>query len=273
MAPDPEIDVVVSLNISAKREATMDLTHAFFNTGLAIAVTPEPQSLLGMIAGVLTQPDFWAAMGLILGALLFVALLMWLIERKKNPEEFGGGRGIVNGFFWAVESLIGYGEASHRTRAGRVLGILWVFLSVMVISGLTAKLSSVLTVQELRYAVSGPADLPRVKVGTVSPSAGARYLDRRRISYTAYPDAAAALAGLARGEVQALVYEAPILQYLTAREYPDRIKVLDGTFDNHGYGFGLRQGSPLREPIDQALLEISASEEWAEHVEQYLGAH
>ena len=36
-----DLDVFVSLNVSAEREAQLDLTHAFYSTGLAIAVAPK----------------------------------------------------------------------------------------------------------------------------------------------------------------------------------------------------------------------------------------
>jgi ABC-type amino acid transport substrate-binding protein len=273
LKPDPQIDVVVSLNITAERELVFDLTHAFYSTGLAIAVSPEPQSTFDMLKSLVMQREVWLSIGAILGALLFVALLIWAIERRNNPDEFGGVKGLVNGLFWSVEAMLGYHDASHQSRAGRVLGMLWVLFSVVVISGFTAKLSSALTVEDLRYAIGGPQDLPRVKVGTVNPSAGSRYLSKREIAFTGYPNAEAAMDGLAKGEVQALVYEAPILQYLVTTKYPGKVKVLDGTFENHGYGFGLRLNSPLRKPVNQTLLSIANSEEFRQTMDKYLGGN
>lgn len=41
------LDAFVSLNVSAKSEAKLDLTHAFYSTGLAIAVAPKSSDGLG----------------------------------------------------------------------------------------------------------------------------------------------------------------------------------------------------------------------------------
>ena len=79
------------------------------------------------------------------------------------------------------------------------------------------------------------------------------------------------MVGLDGGEVEAVVYEAPVLSYLANARYPDRIRVLPGTFENHGYGFGLRSGSPLREPLNVALLEMVGSEAWPTLKARYLG--
>src|SRR5262245_9701319 len=39
-----DLDVFVSLNVGAEREALDDLTHAFYSTGLAIAVAPKAET-------------------------------------------------------------------------------------------------------------------------------------------------------------------------------------------------------------------------------------
>ncbi len=87
-----------------------------------------------------------------------------------------------------------------------------------------------------------------------------------------YDDASLALAGLAKGEVDAVVYEAPILQYLVKTAHPGRLMVLPGTFQNHGYGFGLRTGSELRERLNLSLLRFTETDEWRQLLSKYLGA-
>ena len=47
--------------------------------------------------------------------------------------------------------------------------------------------------------------------------------------------------------------------------------VLDGTFDNHGYALALKQGSPLREAINLALLQYTTTDDWAAVIQRYLG--
>jgi ABC-type amino acid transport substrate-binding protein len=273
LAPDPSIDVVVSLNINSRSEQTLDLSHAFYSTGLAIATRPEPANGWLEIGRKLLTKDFLGALAILLTALLLTGSAMYLLERKRNPDEFGGGvlSGVVNGVFWSLESLVGSADRPYRSRAGRTLGLLWVFFCVVLISGVTAEMSAKLTVNSLSTSVSGPDDLPKVKVGTVKPSQGARYLDARHISFKVYPDAMAALGALDRGEVTAVVYESPILRYHANNTFKDKVIVLPGTFENHGYGFGLRQGSPLRESINRAVLKYVETEDYQRLLRDYLG--
>jgi ABC-type amino acid transport substrate-binding protein len=168
-------------------------------------------------------------------------------------------------------TTVGYGDKSPVTVAGRLIALVWMFAAILVISSLTASIASALTVNQLSAAVSGPDDLPKVKVGTVEPSAGLRYLQRRSIPAHGYPDARAAMTALDAGAVDAVVYEAPILEWLAHGELADRVRVLPGTFDNHGYGFGMPEGSALREPLNRALLAYIASDEWPALLARYLG--
>ena len=108
-------------------------------------------------------------------------------------------------------------------------------------------------------------------MGCVKGNQGARYLESRSIAFVAYPDAAKLVEGLSKGEVDAVVEEAPILKYHVNKSYQWKVVVLPGTFENHGYGFGLPIGSPLRRRIDISLLRIIEGSEWNTILTRYLG--
>jgi ABC-type amino acid transport substrate-binding protein len=205
-----------------------------------------------------------------------VGTLMWLIERRRNTSQFGGSpaAGIGAGLWWSAVTMttVGYGDKAPVTLAGRVLGLVWMFAAILIISSFTAAISAALTVSQLESSIQGPGDLPGARIGTVEPSAGARYCQRRGLAYRGFPTASAAVAALSQGQVDAVVYEAPILQYVARTESAGKVSVLSGTFDNHGYGFGLRQGSPLRESLDRELLAFTATEDWNAILGRYLGA-
>jgi len=273
LKPDPAIDVVVSLNVSPTAERAMDLTHAFYSTGLAIAVVPGESGPLTMLKQVFTK-GFLGTIGLTVFVLSVFGILMWLAERKKNEAQFGGGYlgGVGNGFWWSAVTMttVGYGDKYPVTFFGRAIALLWMFGGVFAISMFTASISSSLTVGQLESSVHGPADLAKVRVGTVEPSGGARYLKDRSLAFSPFANATEALRALERREVDAVVYEAPLLQYLLRDDF-QRVTVLPGTFADHGYAFALRAGSPLRERLNLALLDIVASDSWGKLLAQYIG--
>jgi ABC-type amino acid transport substrate-binding protein len=79
------------------------------------------------------------------------------------------------------------------------------------------------------------------------------------------------LKALARGEIEAFVYDAPILRYLVKTELSERVRVLPVTFFRQDYAIALPQDSQLREPVNRALLEEVQSAEWDAILERYLG--
>ncbi len=268
------LDVFVSLNVSAEREATMDLTHAFYSTGLAIAVAPKDASGLGATLKAIFTQKFAKLIAALMALLLAIGVLMWLAERRRNEQQFGGSatHGIGAGLWWSAVTMttVGYGDKSPVTLLGRVLGLVWMFAAILIISSFTASIASALTVNQLVSAVSGPNDLPKVKVGTVDSGSGKQYLERRHIKYRPFKDAAGAVDALAKGEVEAIVHEAPLLQYEIKKRGDDSLTVLDGTFDNHGYALALKQGSPIRKAVNLALLQYTASEDWNQTLAKYL---
>jgi ABC-type amino acid transport substrate-binding protein len=270
-----QVDVFLSWNVSAEHEAQLDLSHAFYSTGNAIAVAPKPDDGFAATLKAIFTPKFGRLIAALMGILLITGVLMWLAERGRN-DQFGGSaaHGIGAGLWWSAVTMttVGYGDKAPVTFAGRALGLVWMFAAILIIASFTASIASALTVNQLGSAVSGPADLPKVKCGSVDTGAGKAYLQRRQIPFKTYKDRAAEVDALARGEVDAVVDEAPLLQYEVGKRGDDAgLVVLDGTFDNHGYALALKRGSPLRKAVNLAMLQFVQTEEWTALVARYLG--
>lgn len=275
-APDDNgLDVVVSVNITARNEKALDVSHAFYSTGLGIATRTEPKSTFTTVASKVVSPRFAKGLGILLLILVVTGIIVWLVERRKRPEEFGGPalHGIGAGIFWAFESIVGKGSALSKTFGNRVISLLWTATCVMLVSGVTASLSSELTVNKLSSTITGPNDLPRVKVGSVKrPSQAAHYLDGRSVPFREYENIEKAVNALAAGDIDAVVFEAPILQYQVTKVPAGKVVMLPGTFQNHGYGFGVRAGSPLRESIGRTVLKLAEEDQLRPIFVRYLGS-
>jgi len=263
-----------ALTITADREARLDFTHPFYATGLAIAV-PRQGHLVSRVVRALLSPLFLtvtASLALLLGT---IGVLIWVVERRGNPEQFGGSavRGIGAGFWWAAVTMttVGYGDKAPRTLWGRVLALVWMFTSVVIISGFTAGIATALTVAQFSNDIRGPQDLSGRLVGTVAGSTSSTYLTDRGLRPRGYTTLNEALAALAGGEVDAAVYDAPILGYAIRQGYPKRLAMVPGTFERQDYAIALPPGSPLREPVNRALLTVVEGGQWRATLERYFG--
>ena len=65
-----------------------------------------------------------------------------------------------------------------------------------------------------------------------------------------------ALCALIRGKVQAIVFDAPTLQYMLATSGRSDLQIVGPVFRPEMFGIAVAIGSPLRKKINEALLEI-----------------
>lgn len=252
------VDVgVAAFTVTREREQRVDFSHPFYNSGLSIAVPFQAgRPILGVARAVLSR-TFLKVVGALLLILLLSGALVWFFERRRNPEQFGDGvRGLGAGFWWAAVTMttVGYGDKSPQTAGGRLVALVWMFTSVIIISAFTAGIASALTVGLLRTDIEGPADLAGRPVGTVSGSTAEDYALRSGLSFRSYESVREALDAVVAAEVEAVIYDRPLLRYVVKEEYPGAVRVLPGSFDQQDYALMVPEGSPHLEEVNQALL-------------------
>ncbi len=264
---DGEVDVVAAaLTVTADREEAIDFSHPFLSTGLGILVPRDRGTGIAAVAAQLLGPEFVGAFGGLLVVLLAVGLVVWLFERRRNPEQFGGGpaRGVGSGLWWSAVTLttVGYGDKAPVTAPGRLVAVVWMFAGLFLISSFTAAVASAWTVARLGSSITGPEDLAGRTVAAVRGSTSEAWLTRRGIRTRAQPSVEEALAAVVDGRAQAMVHDAPILRWLATHRDDRDLVVVPGTFEPQEYGLGLPEGSALMEQVNRRLLRHTSSDEW-----------
>jgi ABC-type amino acid transport substrate-binding protein len=266
---------VAAVTITAEREQQLDFTQPFYVAGLGIAVPARSDAGWLGVARQFVSVGFLKVILGLTALLLLVGTMVWLLERRRNAEQFGGNaaRGISSSIWWSAVTMttVGYGDMAPRTVGGRLVGLVWMFAGVIIISSFTAAITSSLTVGRLNGPVEGPEDLISARVGTATGSTSADYLTGRHVPFTAFDTPSAALGALQRGTLDAVVYDAPILRYEITTSFHGTLRVLADTFDQQYYGIALPARSPLREPMDRALLARITTPEWQSVLARYLG--
>ncbi len=270
-----QIDLALgAISVTADRERRIDFSQPMYRGGLGIMTRSEPGGWLMTLQSLFSWKFFSAVLALVL-VLLIVGVLIWLFERKRNPEQFGGsmGEGIGSGFWWSAVTMttVGYGDKAPVSRAGRLLGLVWMFVSIITISGFTAAIASSVTVNQLQTSIKGAADLPRVNVASVENTSGAQWLSARGIQFTAYRNLQQAMRAVALGEEDALVADAPVMRHLIRDRGDKGLLVLPNLVREESYAFAMANGSPLQEPVNLAMLSILPTEEWRMVLNRYLG--
>jgi len=270
------LDVVVTeLTITAERLDRFDFTYPFYTTGLGIAVPFKEKNVLISIIKQLFSITVLGILIIIFSALLIAGIVVWLFERKRNPEHFGGNtiQGIGSGFWFSAVTMttIGYGDKLPKTIGGRIVSLIWMFSGVILVSFFIATITSMLTVNQLQTSVHGLEDLKKALVGTMPYTTSESFLKKSLISFKTYESIDEGLEALTNGKIKAFVYDAPELRYRIKQRFQEKLDVLPHTYSQENYGIALVNNSPLRKSINRVLLQKIRQQEWQETLNHYLG--
>ncbi len=263
-----KVDVAISaIVMTPEREEKVDFTIPYLDSGLQIMVRVDRTEPFWTTVVSLFSPALRKLLAAGAIAVFLLAHVLWFIERRRNPSfQKGYLRGIGEGL-WGVVLIIATGEYGDRETPEVVRRLTVVFmwlLGVGLIAQLTATVTSSLTVRQLRSDIRGPEDLPGKTIATIPGSTAAQYLTRLGLPFTPMADAETGYALLMGRQAQAIVYEAPTLQYWAARRGKGLLQVVGPVFMPQKLGIAVAQGSPLRKQIDEALLEMYADGSYEE---------
>lgn len=269
-----EIDVIPSLPPQEIFESTMDFSQSYLKSGLSIAVPAEgaEHKWIRVIEGIFSRQNL-KAIGLLMLMFLIAGIILWSFERR-NSEMFGDEpvQGIGNGIWWSAVTMttVGYGDKTPKTMGGRIVAIIWMIFSVVFIASFTANITTSLTISELRGRVHGFNDLYTARVGSISGSEAFDFLGKKGISVIPFESLQEGLLAVGSKRIDAFVMDELILKHMVKREFPGRVQVVGGTFDEYFVSIALQQNNSLRKPINKALLKFMGTENWTELQNRYL---
>lgn len=256
-----------AITASAEREANLDFSHPISSSGLAIATRAESRAGWQSVLSALVSPPFLRIAGGLFLLLLLLGALVWLAERRRNPDQFGGSAsdGIASGFWWAAVTMttVGYGDKAPVTLVGRLLALVWMIAALVVVSTFTAAITSALTVGQLSNRIQSVADLKGKRLLSVADSTSAQWLSENRLQAEYFDNVDAALAQLAKGKADAVIHDEPLLRWTIERQFDSKLATLPLILERQDYAIALPPGSALREDLNRGILERIGGLDWS----------
>ena len=266
------------IGITEQRETTLDFSYAYLDSGLQIMIPATDRGLWGdgllSLVRAIFSRQLLEVLALLFFFLLVAAHIMWASERHVN-QDFAETYwpGIWDAFWWSAvtATTVGYGDHVPRTIVGRIVGIFWMFSGLFVLASFTASIATAFAVSEITTQITGPEDLSGKRVATIERSAAADYLVREGIRPILYLHENDAYDALIAGNVDAIVYDAPVLQHYVAQDQNDQLKLINEIFQTQHYGVAISKNPELREQINLALLQLIESGEYEALHQEWFG--
>ncbi|MCK5902149.1 MAG: transporter substrate-binding domain-containing protein [Cocleimonas sp.] len=273
------IDVgIAAITVTSERQAKIDFSDSMYELGLQIMVAPDKQRsnpffvMLDELKKLLTINVL-----LILIAMLFLsAHLRLLIDRlSKQPAVFPSDyfKGITEAFWWGLTMLVTW-ETPRSRGVARVIDLSWHLTGLIMLSILTAVVTSALTAKAISGSIRSEADLPGKRVAAIASDAPRLWLESHGITVTPVQDMAAGIKALQAGTVEALVHDGPRLSYLSdiinAKAGKTLLAVMPASFNPQIYGIAFPENSKLREPVNRILLNLREPQNGEESAYQVL---
>ncbi|XP_077950612.1 glutamate receptor ionotropic, kainate 3 isoform X2 [Gasterosteus aculeatus] len=272
---------VAPLTITYMREKVIDFSKPFMNMGISILYRKPNTTNNGFFSFLNPMtPDIWVY---ILLAYLGVSCVLFVIARFSPYEWYDAhpcnpGSDVVennftllNSFWFGVGSLMQQGsELMPKALSTRIIGGIWWFFTLIIISSYTANLAAFLTVERMDSPVDSADDIAKqtkIDYGLVKDGATMTFFKKSKVStfekmwaFMSSKPSTSLVKSIEDGIQRvlksdyALIMESTTIDYITKRNC--NLTQLGGLIDSKGYGIGTPIGSPYRDKITIAILSI-----------------
>ncbi|XP_051956555.1 glutamate receptor 4 isoform X5 [Xyrauchen texanus] len=282
---------VAPLTITLVREEVIDFSKPFMSLGISIMIKKPQKSKPGVFS--FLDPLAYEIWMCIVFAYIGVSVVLFLVSRfspyewhTEEPEEGTEGLpsdqppnefGIFNSLWFSLGAFMQQGcDISPRSLSGRIVGGVWWFFTLIIISSYTANLAAFLTVERMVSPIESAEDLAKqtdIAYGTLDSGSTKEFFRRSKIavyekmwSYMKSAEPTVFTKTTAEGVARvrkskgkyAFLLESTMNEYTEQRKPCDTMKV-GGNLDSKGYGVATPKGSQLRTPVNLAVLKLSES--------------
>jgi polar amino acid transport system substrate-binding protein len=270
---------VAAISIVSKREEEFDFSQPILNAGLQIMVRGKGQDAadsnpLWDLLGLLFSPAILVWLGIALLLILIPAHIVWYLERQHKDGIIPTDKyypGIFYAMYWAAGTLATQADQSPRHWLARVIAVLWMFTGVVFVAFYTAQLAATLTVQQIQGGINGPDDLQGKRVATTRASTAAAALKELRADVVEVARIEEAYKALQDKQVDAVVFDAPVLLYYAAKEGKGRVHMVGAPFRKEDYGIVFPRNHPLRKQVNVALLALREDGTYQQLYDKWFG--
>jgi polar amino acid transport system substrate-binding protein len=266
-----EIDLMAtSTTVTAERFKKINFSHPYFHTDIAIITIKQKSSFLTTLGAIFSKNVLKILMGL-LTLLIVLGFIVWLCERNKNDQFRKDWKGIFDGtyFMAVVMTTVGFGDKAAKSPIGKFLVVIWMFVALGITGIFIGGISSSLTINSMNNGIESVSDLSKLKVGTISNTTPAYFLDKHEIKYLNYKSVSEGIKDMKDGNLDAFVYDRPILIYYNNLN-DNAFTITEKGYIPQTFAFGFNYSNNiLKNSFNILLLEYMENNNWKKSLNKY----
>ncbi|UJQ94489.1 transporter substrate-binding domain-containing protein [Mariluticola halotolerans] len=253
-----EIDVAVTnLSITKDRAQRIDFTQPWYDSGLRIMVNETGGNGLDDLFHGLRDSGYLRSYVWLTLVIIAATFLLTLFDRrfdKEFPRTWGAG---LTESFYHVMSIATSGKTSRKKMFGsfgRFFAAIWLVCGVAVLAYVTSSVTSVMTAAAISNQINEAEDLPGREIGVFAGSVGEEHMRAEDLRTRPYNNIEEAAEALRTRRIDAIVADAPVLEYYANSAAGSGLDVVGPIFMPDKYGFATPLDSNLGRLITLNLL-------------------
>lgn len=261
------IDVFASgVEINAVQNNICDFSQPFDAGGYSLVTHTRGVTLPRTIIKRVMTFDVLVWLIFMLIATVISGSVIRLVEKKNNPAHFANKDSFVNGLWWAISTLstVGYGDFVPKTRAGKLVGGIWIFISIILVAIFSATIVATLTVGQLTPYFKSIKSMKSNLVGIIELPNSRYVANKLGVMPRIYITPDDAFAALESNEIEGFLHPTNELRSLLSIRGDSQLLLLPTEVIRGFVGFGLNKDLDIEtvRKINSELIKIIESPEW-----------
>lgn len=271
-----------AISVTSQRVLNNNFSQPFYNTSVSIAHrnSQESESFINwsMLSVIFNMVVLLLIFGTVFNILEGYNPFKDLIKKEgvKAWDFFKASLSyIIHSIYFStvVASTVGFGDVVPKKNSTKILVMIFIFTSAVFMANFYAELTTSKTIAAISQDIGNIKKLKKMKIACVNGTTASDLLEEHGIRYVSYDNVERAFDDMCHQEIDAVVYDRPILQWLIInRQVEDMITLDHKRYVPQNYAV-LYRGAQKNAIFDSKLLHVMESPWWQKRLAEYGLSH